>query len=88
MAIGAIYLLYLTVSLFVQSIHQPVAVIFAQAIVWGGALPEELGEDELEILTVIFKITAFVCAISFLLLGTYIAYYKSVVKVDAMKQVL
>ena len=33
---------------------------------------------------IIFKITAFMYAISFLLLGTFIAYYKSVVKVETM----
>ena len=33
---------------------------------------------------IIFKITAFMCAICFLLLGTFIAYYKSVVKVETM----
>ena len=35
---------------------------------------------------IIFKITAFMCAICFLLLGTFIAYYKSVIKVDTMIQ--
>ena len=34
-----------------------------------------------------FKITGFMCAICFILLGTYIAYYKSVIKVDTIKQV-
>ena len=32
-----------------------------------------------------FKITAFMLAINFLVVGTYIAYYKSVVKVDTTK---
>lgn len=35
---------------------------------------------------IIFKITAFMCAICFLLLGTFIAYYKSVIKVETMMQ--
>ena len=34
-----------------------------------------------------FKITAFMLAINFLVVGTYIAYYKSVVKVDTIKQI-
>ena len=85
MTIGVAYLLYLTVSCFIGDIRRPLAVMLSHAIVFQGDIMSSSLEAEYSYWTVIiFKITAFMCAICFLLLGTFIAYYKSVVKVETM----
>ena len=59
----------------------------SHSLVFHGDIMSEKLAIHYEYWTVIlFKITAFMCAISFLLLGTFIAYYKSVVKVETMIQ--
>jgi hypothetical protein len=84
MVIGVLYLVYLTASLFLPSIQSPLAVMVAQAIMFSG---DEVEKTELQWTMTIFKITGFLCAGSFIIMGTYIAYHKSVVKVDAVIQV-
>ena len=84
MFIGILYLVFLTVSLFITSIQAPLAVIMANAMMFGG---ESVKKDEEDWTQIIFKITGFLCAISFIIMGTYIAYHKSVVKVDTLMQV-
>ena len=85
MIIGITYLLFLTVSCFIGQIRSPLAVILSHGIVFRGDIISPSLETDYNYWTVIiFKITAFMCAICFLLLGTFIAYYKSVVKVEGM----
>ena len=61
--------------------------MISHALIFQGDIVSSSLETEYEYWTVIiFKITAFMCAICFLLLGTFIAYYKSVVKVETMVQ--
>lgn len=84
MIIGMSYVIFLTVSLFLKPIEEPVAVIVAELIVFQGDIGDELIENTKSWTIIIYKITAFMSAICFLLLASYIAYYKSVVKVDAL----
>lgn len=87
MAIGVTYLLYLTVSCFVKEVRQPLAAMISHGLIFQGDILSASLDTQYEYWTVIiFKITAFMCAICFLLLGTFIAYYKSVVKVETMVQ--
>ena len=79
--IGVVYLVYLTISLFITSIREPFAEILAQALVYGDVYSEN---DSFAWLTVLFKITGFMTATCFIVLGTYIQYYKSMVKVETM----
>lgn len=61
--------------------------MISHALIFQGDIVSSSLKPEYEYWTVIiFKITAFMCAICFLLLGTFIAYYKSVVKVETMVQ--
>ena len=94
--LGVVYMMFLTVSIFADTIKEPVAVLVAHSIVFGNSLGKSTMDDPsgkaalegTDVWTVyIFKITGFMCAINFILLGTYIAYYKSVVKVDTMKHI-
>ena len=85
MAVGVTYLLYLTVSCFVKEVRQPLSAIISHWLIFQGDILSSKLDTDYEYWTVIiFKITAFMCAICFLLLGTFIAYYKSVVKVETM----
>ena len=88
MIIGLVYLIFLTISLFLAAVVEPVAVLFSQAIVFGNDIGNELQEVKDSWTVVLYKITGFMCAIIFLILGSYISYHKSVVKVDAVKQTL
>lgn len=87
MGIGISYLLFLTVSCFIGDIRQPLAVMLSHGFIFRGDIISPSLETKYSYWTVIiFKITAFLCAICFLLQGTFIAYYKSVVKVETMMQ--
>ena len=87
MLFGILYLLFLTISLFWNSIEAPLACMIANLIVYQGDIGDVLKADPENWTVIAFKITGFVCAVIFILLGTYIAYYKSVVKVDTMRQI-
>jgi len=81
--IGVSYLVFLTVSIFVTDLQEPLSVILSQAMIKTSGSP-----DNAMWTIIAFKITGFACAIIFIFLGTYISYYKSVIKVDAMQLVL
>ena len=61
--------------------------MISHAIIFGSDLKDIVEEDYVGWTIVIFKITGFMCAIIFIVLGCYIAYYRSVVKVDAIKSI-
>ena len=42
MILGSVYLLYMTVTLFLSALKEPVAFYTASALVWGVPLPEQL----------------------------------------------
>jgi len=83
--VGVTYLIYLTVSLFVAPLTSPLACTLAQLMVYG----TDFGNFEAAEgwIIIIYKILGFMNAMCFIVLGTYIAYYKSVIKVDTMKQI-
>ena len=85
MIIGVVYMIYLVVSIFLESIQEPVAVLLGHKFIFGKDLGDKVVEGDQGWEIYIFKITAFMLAINFLVVGTYIAYYKSVVKVDTMR---
>jgi len=77
--------MYLTISLFLEDLSQPLACLISQSIVFGGGqVGPSLDADWTQ---VIFKVTGFLIGFCFIVLGTYIAYYKTVIKVDTMKKV-
>ena len=82
MLIGVVYMIYLVVSLFLDAIEEPIAVQLAHAFV---GLKDNDVEQNIIWMVYIFKVSGFIIAIDFLTLGTYIAYYKSIVKVDTMR---
>ena len=84
MCIGMAYMIYLTISLFVDHIVEPIAVIISEVLVYGSDMEGSYVEQYDGWTIVIFKITGFTTAIVFILIASYIIYYKSVVKVDAM----
>lgn len=64
------------------------ATLLSELMIFGSLDRDEDGDVHFEIWTeVIFKISGFAIAIIYLLLGTYIIYYKSVVKVETMNQI-
>ena len=85
MCLGMTYMIYLTISLFVDHIVEPVAVIIAEAMVYGAGSNDVYTEDYAGWTTIVYKISGFTSAICFILMASYIIYYKSVVKVDAMQ---
>lgn len=84
--IGVVYLIYLTISIFIDNIKEPLPLLIAHGIEFSSYDGPESTTDKTWV-TAAFKFTGFMSAICFLMLGTYISYYKSVVKVDAMVQV-
>ena len=81
-------MVYLTVSLFIDAINEPVALIIGQGMIFGSDLGDTLTITSDGWPTVAYKITGFMCAIICLVLSSYISYYKSVVKVDALLRIL
>ena len=84
MCIGMAYMIYLTISLFVDHIVEPIAVIISEVFVYGTDMEGSYLKQYDSWTIVVFKITGFTTAIVFILIASYIIYYKSVVKVDAM----
>ncbi len=82
-------MMFLTISLFFDSstFIEPVTCMISHAIIFGSDLNNIVQEDYKGWTIVIFKITGFMCAIIFLVLGCYIAYYRSVVKVDTIRSI-
>ena len=75
---------FLTLSLFITTaLRDPVAVILGQAIVFQGDIRDNSqNEGELQEVwktweVIVYKVTGFVCAMTFLLMGGYISYYRS-----------
>ena len=85
MILGMAYVIYLTISLFVDNITAPIPVIITEAIIYGSDMNELYKSDEGGWTVIIYKVTGFTSAICFVLMASYIIYYKSVVKVDAMQ---
>ena len=84
--IGVVYLIYLTISIFIENIREPLPLIISH-LIWFRNFDGDVKHNNTAWLTAAFKFSGFMCAICFLMLGTYISYYKSVIKVDAMNQV-
>lgn len=85
MILGMAYVIYLTISLFVDNITAPIPVIITEAIIYGSDMNELYKSDSESWTVIIYKVTGFTSAICFVLMASYIIYYKSVVKVDAMQ---
>lgn len=59
--------------------------VISEAMVFGGDLGGEDLEENYETWTIIvYKISGFLSAVCFILIASYVAYYKSLVKVDAL----
>ena len=59
--------------------------VLSEALVFGGDLNgAELVENYENWTIIVYKISGFMSAICFILIASYIAYYKSLVKVDAL----
>lgn len=88
--IGIVYLMYLTISLFFNNstFIEPVTCMISHAVIFGSDLDEIVSEDYQGWTIIIFKITGFMCSIIYIVLGCYIAYYRSVIKVDTIKQIM
>ena len=83
--IGVIALIDLIVSLFVDKQAVPLACMIGDAIGFSGTSgikPEYEGWA-----VILTKLLGFMATICFMVLGTYIVYYKALVKVDTVKQV-
>ena len=85
MILGMAYVIYLTISLFVDSIQAPIPVIITEAMIYGSDMNELYKSDNESWTIIIYKVTGFTSAICFVMMASYIIYYKSVVKVDAMQ---
>ena len=85
MILGMAYVIYLTISLFVDSIVAPIPVIITEAMIYGSDMNELYKSDNESWTIIIYKVTGFTSAICFVMMASYIIYYKSVVKVDAMQ---
>lgn len=85
MILGMAYVIYLTISLFVDSIVAPIPVIITEAMIYGSDMNELYKSDNESWTIIIYKVTGFTSAICFVIMASYIIYYKSVVKVDAMQ---
>lgn len=60
--------------------------MLSEAMVFGGDLNGDQLQEHYENWTIIiYKISGFMSAICFILIASYIAYYKSLVKVDALQ---
>lgn len=80
--------MYTIISLFVDPMKEPVATLLSELMCLGSLDRNEDGDVHFEIWSeVLFKISGFAVAIIYLLLGTYIIYYKSVVKVETMNKI-
>ena len=61
------------------------AVVLSEAMVFGSDLSgADLVENYENWTIIVFKISGFLSAVCFILIASYIAYYKSLVKVDAL----
>ena len=85
MILGMAYVIYLTISLFVDSIVAPIPVIITEAMIYGSDMDDLYKSDYESWTIIIYKVTGFTSAICFVLMASYIIYYKSVVKVEAMQ---
>ena len=47
MIIGVVYMIYLTVSIFLEQIQEPVAVLFGHKMIFGSDLGTEVVEENL-----------------------------------------
>jgi len=84
--VGICSLIYLIVSLFIGKKSVPVSCFLAHVIVFKGDYSSI--DTSYESWTVILaKLFGFVATICFIFLGTYIVYYKALVKVDTLKQI-
>ena len=81
---GVISLIYLIVSLFVDTKAVPLACEIGHAIAFSG---EDVTTNYESWAVILTKLLGFMSTICFMVLGTYIVYYKALVKVDTMKQV-
>lgn len=84
MAIGLTYAIYLTLSLFLESIEEPLAVIISEAVVFGSDIGTKLKEEIDSWTVIIYKITGFMIATICIVLASFIFYYKGVIKVNAL----
>lgn len=82
--IGVTNLVYLTISLFIEALSEPISCVLSHAIF---QLVEPIEENFAVWAIIIFKVTGFMTAFCFVVLGTNIAYYKTVIKVDTMRKV-
>ena len=79
MVIGTVYIVYLTISLFIDSINKPVTLALSQAMIFGTEVDISSGT----LIICLYYMTAFISSIICIVLAAYISYYKSVIKVDA-----
>jgi|Transcript_17600 hypothetical protein len=81
---GVLSLIYLIVSLFVDKQAIPLSSLIGHAITFTGAY-SDVKSDYKDWAIVITKLLGFMATICFMVLGTYIVYYKALVKVDTIR---
>ena len=83
--IAIITLIYIVITLFLDMTVAPLSCVLSHFIVWHGTDP---GDPVYEAWTyVIAKLLGFIDTIVMMVLGTYIIYYKTIIKVDTVRQV-
>ena len=81
--LGILSLIYLIIVLFIGDQAQPMSCLIAQAIVYSGEFSEVDPQYNIWIM-ILAKLLGFLTTICFMILGTYIVYYKAIVKVDTV----
>ena len=84
--IGIVSLIYMITTLFIKDREVPVSCLIGHAIVFRGAYAD-VSPDYITWTIILAKLFGFMTTICFMVLGTYIVYYKAVIKVETMMKV-
>ena len=88
MLIGVFCVVYMTVSLFKDSLNEPLAVILGQAMIFSGDISSGLLTQTYQgWSSAIYKITGFMSAFLYLLLASYTFYYRGMVNIETLQHV-
>ena len=80
-------MVFLIVSVFIEELRQPLFLLISKLIFLGNK-ETNLGDHSIGLVISITKLTAFLCVLCLLILGSYISYYKIMVKVEVMQKIL
>ena len=87
--IGIFTLIFLIVSLFLDVDNQsaPLALFIGQKSIFRGDYSTAKLNYKADWAVIMAKLLGFMVTINYMVLGTYIVYYKALIKVDTMKQI-